>query len=130
MRRQRLLHHARIEEGIIINIDKLFKQFGLSVRLCGPNNYSSEYYKCFIQPLRYKNKMYLDGVNTAIGFNSEGHYLYIGPARHDLTSIQSSDFRIAFGSEKFKIDRAEKVYFGDSVLYVWAIIRKIVEVSE
>ena len=112
------------------DIKSLLRQFGVTVRLQGQDGYSSEYFSCFIQPLRYKNKMYLDGVNTSIGFNSEGHYLYIGPPDHDLTRIDSNDIWVSFGSEKYKIDRAEKVYLQGKTLYVWAIIRKIVEVDE
>ena len=111
------------------DIQNIFLQYGISVRLQDSDGYSSEYFKCFIQPLRYKNKMYLDGVNTAIGFNSEGHYLYIGPAQHDLTMIDSSDTWLADSNDKYKIDRAEKVYFAGEVLYIWAIIRKMVEVD-
>ena len=108
----------------------MLDQFGLTVRLEDDDGYSSSYFNCFIQPLRYKNKMYLDGVNTTIGFNSEGHYLYIGPPDHDLTGIVSSGVWLSHSTDKYKIDRAEKVYYGSDVLYVWAIIRKIVEVDE
>ena len=82
----------------------------------------------FIQPLRYKNKMYLDGVNTQIGFNNQGHYLYIGPPDHDLTEIDSGVY-LACNGTKYKIDRAEVVYKGSEKYYVWAIIREIVEES-
>ena len=111
------------------DINEFFSLYGLSVRLQDSDGYNGEYFKCFIQPLRYKNKMYLDGVNTAIGFNSEGHYLYIGPPEHDLTTIDSPNTWLLFESDKYKIDRAEKVYFEGRVLYVWAIIRKMVEVD-
>ena len=111
-------------------LKELFSDYGMTVRLQDINGYNGEYFKCFIQPLRYKNKMYLDGVNTAIGFNSEGHYLYIGPPEHDLTTVQSPDTWLVFSSDKFKIDRAEKVYAGNEVFYIWAVIRKIVEVEQ
>ena len=82
----------------------------------------------FIQPLRYKNKMYLNGVNTVIGFNSQGHYLYIGPPDHDVSRLDSEQW-IESNSQKFTVDRSEKVYFKNEVIYVWAIIREIVEVD-
>ena len=56
----------------------------------------------FIQPLRYKNKMYLYGVNTEIGYNSQGYYLYIGPPEHDLTV--NEDALIIDGDIKYQID--------------------------
>ncbi|MBQ8016448.1 MAG: hypothetical protein IJ264_09730 [Clostridia bacterium] len=82
--------------------------------------------KAFISPLRYKNKMYLYGVNTEIGYNSQGHYLYIGPPEPDLTAANDGEYISCLG-EKYRIDRAEKVYKGDEVFYIWAIIRVIVE---
>lgn len=115
---------------MIDEIKSFFSDYGILVHLEDIDGYRGEYYKCFIQPLRYKNKMYLDGVNTAIGFNSEGHYLYIGPPEHDLTQVDSPETWLSIASEKYKIDRAEKVHFKDEVIYVWAIIRKMVEVDQ
>ncbi len=110
-----------------MSLEKLFNQYGREVRLCTDDGWVSEIYHCFIQPLRYKNKMYLDGVNTPIGYNSQGHYLYLGPAMHDLSQVTDSSTWIAADGVKYKIDRSEKVYFGNEVLYVWAIIKTIVE---
>lgn len=109
-----------------MKIDNLIKIFGRTVEL--NTDESAKKYKAFIQPLRYKNKMYLDGVYTQIGFNSQGHYLYIGPPDPDLTLAEDSAFLSSDGI-KYQIDRAERVYNGDRVFYIWAIIRTIVEVE-
>lgn len=85
-------------------------------------------FKALIQPLRYKNKMYLDGIYTEIGFNSQGHYLYIGPPDPDLTAASKNSVITADGTS-YRVDRAEKVYNGENVFYIWAIIRTIVEVE-
>ncbi len=85
-------------------------------------------FKALIQPLRYKNKMYLDGIYTEIGFNSQGHYLYIGPPSPDLTLASDKGYLVA-DSVSYQIDRAERVYNGDTVFYIWAIIRTIVEAN-
>ncbi len=87
---------------------------------------SVEKTSAFISPLRYKNKMYLYGVNTEIGYNSQGHYLYIGPPVPDLTKAENGDYIQCMG-ERYRVDRAEKVYIGEKVFYIWAIIRVIVE---
>ena len=110
-------------------INLMFDDFGQTAYIENDENWRSEAFHCFIQPLRYKNKLDLDGVNTAIGFNSEGHYLYIGPAQHDITNVTDSGTWIKSMGQKYKIDRAEKVYEGSEVFYIWAIIRKIVEVE-
>lgn len=109
-----------------MKIKKLLDTYGRTVELNTADTTKS--FKAFIQPLRYKNKMYLDGVYTQIGFNSQGHYLYIGPPDPDLTLADDGAFLFADGT-KYQIDRAERVYNGDRVFYIWAIIRTIVEVE-
>ena len=80
--------------------------------------------RAYINPLRYKNKMYLYGVNTEIGYNPEGYYLYIGPPDADVTNTEEY---IECSEEKYRIDRGEKVYLKDEVLYIWAVVRKMTE---
>lgn len=109
-----------------MTLGTLFDKFGQQTTLKKEDGWSSPIFGAFIQPLRYKNKMYLNGVNTVIGFNSQGHYLYIGPPEHDLSVdgciVQAAD-------KKYTVDRSEKVYLKNEVIYVWAIIREIVEVD-
>ena len=45
--------------------------------------------------------MYLYGVNTEIGYNSQGHYLYIGPPDPDLTAAPQNSY-IAAAGKKFR----------------------------
>lgn len=108
--------------------DKLFEIAGRKIALISENGETKAEFKAMIQPLRYKNKMYLDGIYTEIGFNSQGHYLYIGPPEIDLTELEDRDHLFADGT-KYQIDRAEKVYMGEKVFYIWAIIRTIVEAN-
>lgn len=106
----------------------IFKELGRVVELNAPNGERLSSFKALIQPLRYKNKMYLDGINTEIGFNSQGHYLYIGPPTPDLTTAADGCYLVSHGTS-YQIDRAERVYKGSEVFYIWAIIRTIVEVN-
>jgi hypothetical protein len=108
-----------------MKLENLMKRHGqaMSLRLPDEQDYGTFY--AFIQPLRYKNKMYLAGVNTQIGYNSEGHYLYIGPPELDLT-VAGTDAVLRAGSVDYRIDRAEKVYRGAEVFYIWAIVRTTV----
>ena len=105
-----------------------FEPFGRTVALCDANGSEQSAFKALIQPLRYKNKMYLDGIYTEIGFNSQGHYLYLGPPQPDLCSVAPGAYLSADGVH-YQIDRAEKVYQNDKVFYIWAIIRTITEVT-
>lgn len=101
-----------------------FEPFGKTVTLCDTNGDVLDTFKALIQPMRYKNKMYLDGVYTEIGFNSQGHYLYLGPPEPDLCALSASEYLSADGVD-YQIDRAEKVFHDDKVFYIWAIIKTI-----
>lgn len=109
-----------------MKIEPIFKSYGRPAAFVSKDGETLREMQAFISPLRYKNKMYLYGVNTEIGYNSQGHYLYIGPPDPDLTLAQDGEYISCLG-EKYRIDRAEKVYKGDEVFYIWAIIRVIVE---
>lgn len=104
----------------------IFEKFGRQAEFISAKGEKLAEMKAFISPLRYKNKMYLYGVNTEIGYNSQGHYLYIGPCEPDLTKAQDGEYVTCFG-ERYRIDRAEKVYKGKDGFYIWAIIRVMVE---
>ena len=110
----------------INDIKHIMERYGRQLRLCLPDGWQSENFGAFLQPLRYKNKMYLGGVNTRIGFNREGYYLYLGPPEHDLTQL-GRDVWIQCGGERYTVDRAEMVHFGDEQSHVWGIIRSMVE---
>lgn len=107
-------------------IESIFNRHGRPAEFVSRNGETMKKMRAFISPLRYKNKMYLYGVNTEIGYNSQGHYLYIGPPDPDLTLAVDGEYITCMG-EKYRIDRAEKVYKGEDVFYIWAIIRVIVE---
>ena len=110
-----------------MTLSKQFGEWGRALRIINPDSSSTPLFKGFIQPLRYKNKMYLYGINTEIGYNSQGYYLYIGPPEYDLTV--NEDAIIIDGDIKYQIDRAENVKLGGETLYVWALVRTVVEVS-
>lgn len=107
-----------------MKVEPIFTKHGRKVTLTDGDK--QEGGKALIQPLRYKNKMYLDGVYTEIGFNSQGRYLYIGPPVPDLT-LASETATLSSGGTSYRIDRAERVYNGNDIFYIWAIIRTIVE---
>ena len=111
-----------------MSITSIFESYGRPSSFSSKNGEKITDMKAFISPLRYKNKMYLYGVNTEIGYNSQGHYLYIGPPNPDLTSAEDGAYITCMG-EKYRIDRAEKVYKGNEIFYIWAIIRVIVEIE-
>lgn len=110
-----------------MNIDKIIQNFGASVYIKNQEDWTSPVFNAFIQPLRYKNKLYMAGDFTPIGRNTQDVYLYIGPKNHDLTNLDAS-YRIFDANDiSYMIDRAEKITFKNEVVYIWAIIRKVKE---
>ncbi len=109
-----------------MNMQGLFAKHGRSVRIRQPDGSLAAPYHAFIQPLRYKNKMYLYGVNTEIGYNNQGYYLYLGPPEQDVRAL-AQDSYIQTRDCAYQVDRAEAVYHGDALLYIWAILRTVVE---
>ena len=111
-----------------MSIDKIIENFGMSVYLNNNTDWESPVFNAFIQPLRYKNKLYMTGDFTPIGRNTHDVYLYMGPKNHDLTKFDSS-YRICDSNgNAYMVDRAEKITFKNEVVYIWAIIRKTTEV--
>lgn len=110
-----------------MNIDKILKNFGSTIYIKNQSGWQSNVFNAFIQPLRYKNKLYLTGDFTPIGKNPQDVYLYIGPKDHNLIGLNSS-YRICDANNNaYIIDRAENVMFKNEIIYVWAIIRKVTE---
>lgn len=105
----------------------LMERYGRSVSLSTQDGWHSPQFKAFIQPLRYKNKMYLEGVHTPVGIHDPGYYLYIGPAAHDVTRLGEDARLNDSGGAQYQIDRAERVHIRENALYIWAILRSVTE---
>lgn len=113
-----------------MNIEKILNKIGNTVYISGADGWKSSLFNAFIQPLRYKTKLYMTGDVTPIGINRNSVYLYIGPARHDLTRLDKS-CRIHDGDNNlYLIDRAEKITVKNNTVYIWAVIRQTTEVTK
>lgn len=112
-----------------MNFDKILKEFGRTVFLSGADGWKSEKFNAFIEPLRYKTKLYLNGEHTPLGINKNDVFLYIGPTRHDLTKLDGTYRLNDCDGVKYTADKAEKIYIGDRALYIWAVIRRTTEVT-
>ncbi|MBQ8209372.1 MAG: hypothetical protein IJZ35_02175 [Clostridia bacterium] len=103
--------------------DRVIKKYGRSVSVCDSKGNVTQHTKCIIQPLRYKNKMYTQGTPTEIGLAQSGYYLMLAPSTLQLSNTDENGY-IADSDMTYHLDRSEKVYFGDRVMYVWAILRE------
>lgn len=103
--------------------EKFINKYGRNIVSYNENDEQVQKTKCFIQPLRYKNKMYTQGTPTDIGYNYSGYYLLIAPSSFDAEAIGSNGY-ISDDTMKYHIDRSEKIYFGSDVFYIWAVLRE------
>ena len=107
-------------------IPKLLKKYGQPVKLDWPDGTSTESY-ALIEPLRYKNKMYLEDKRVALGIGDMSYYLYLGPAGHDLSVLDADEYMLKSGNEKYVVTRAERLYYSDGIAYIWAVIKRVKE---
>ena len=99
-------------------------RIGKDVFITNSTGWQSPVFRAAIQPLRYKNKMYLGGVYTEIGKAKYDYFLYIGPPDHDISRL-SADSRIIDSSGRgFTVDHCETVYYKNTPFYIWAIVRE------
>lgn len=105
-----------------MNIERIFKRYGRNIGISDGNGKILDSAKCFVQPLRYKNKMYLEGTPTEIGLNESGYYLFLAPPCFAIDNIGEDDY-LTDGTNDYHIDRFEKIYLGEKVHFIWAILR-------
>ena len=87
--------------------------------------------KAFVQPLRYKNKMYVDGYFLAQGYLDGGHYLYIGKADFKFTDpIENNIITLDNSLIQFIVKRFEVFQICDKDIYIWAIITPLHNLEE
>jgi hypothetical protein len=101
-------------------VDRLLRRYG-SEALVEWDDRSTRV-KAMIQPLYYKNKMYLEGSYLPDGYYDGGHYLYIGPAGVRLDQLPF-DAVVARDGVCYRIKRAELVKNAGEALYSWAILQ-------
>ncbi len=101
----------------------LFKKMGVTLSVKqGTTTVST--FNAFLQPLRYKNKIYLRGVATELGYDSLKKYLLLSPADVDLSAVDGTNLSLYFGNIHLSIDHTETVYLGKTPYYNWTIVSK------
>ncbi len=104
-------------------VNKYMDDYGCTVEYSKDGVSFTPPYKAFIQPLRYKNKMYLDGKHSEIGYIDNSYYLYLGPTNVDVRdNINFS--RLKFKNNLYNFTHAENIRIGEDTMYIWAIIRR------
>ena len=77
---------------------------------------------CVIQPLRYKNKMYMEGVGTDLGMEKDSYFLMFAPPGFlppgDLTGHRLRDEH----HTSWSFVRRDTVFLGDGPAYDWVVL--------
>ncbi len=102
------------------DVQRLIRDYGRRMRLASKGN--EIVFKAFLQPLRYKNKMYLNAVSTELRYDSSRKYLLIAPADIDLSGADGYEAIITDENGKYVADRVEKIYLGEIPIYTWAVV--------
>ena len=85
------------------------------------------FFKGFLQPLRYKNKMYLGEVTTALGFDNSRKFLLITPPEIDVSAADGYSFSVFLDEKEFSCDHREIERLGDDQVYAWAVVTLVGE---
>lgn len=111
-------------------IDKLLKKAGTDAAFIDNATATTVNFYAVVEPLRYKNKIYLRGTYTEIGRNHQDFYLYIGPPDVDISDTDSITKVLIINGVSYVVDRAENHAMGNKNIYMWAIIRPVVAEPE
>ena len=97
---------------------KLLEKYGTNITLCEGSEEKTA--KAVIQPMMYKNKMYVGSDVVPLGFLDKGHFLMIAP--HTLPVKDYRKLVIFDGDKGYTVKRSETVKVGDEKVYIWAIL--------
>ncbi len=104
--------------GIISSVGETIKRYGCFVTISNGDDCIDT--RAFIEPLRYKNRVYVGGQYHHLGYKRTEKYLYIGPPEFPL--IENSSV-IELHDNKYIVKRCEIYYVKDLPVYVWAILQ-------
>ena len=104
--------------GILSAVGDTIKRYGSNVNIL--ENGESTLARAVIEPLRYKNRVYVGGQYHIVGIKRTEKYLYIGPPEYTLTENLSV---IEMNGSKYIVKRCELYYVKDFPVYVWAILQ-------
>lgn len=106
----------------------LMERYGQEVKVI-KNGSPPQKLQAFLQPLRYKNQMYLEGIPTDLGIAEQNYVLFLGPAR-PLMQGGDPGLRIESGGDAYEVRHCERIYLGAEALYQRAVLRRMFEEEE
>ena len=98
-------------------VDKEITRYGSHVTITTDGVTVSS--RAFVEPLRYRNKIYIGGEYRPLGMLRREKYLYVGRSTDKLRENSSV---IESQGSKYIVKRCETYYVHDTPVYEWAIL--------
>ncbi len=111
--------------GILNSVAAMINRYGSAVTINNGGEITQT--RAFVQPIRYKNKIYIGGRRHVLGAYSNEKYLYIGKPSDQIVEDVSV---IECAGNKYIVKRQETFLTGDEPVYVWAILIAYTEQME
>lgn len=74
-----------------------------------------------VQPMRYKNKLYLEQERTELGFKDSECFLYLGPSNPDIAGMERKTI-VKTVDRCYNVSRADRISLKGKTQYIWAIL--------
>ncbi len=74
-----------------------------------------------IQPMRYKNKLYLEQERNQLGFKDSECFLYLGPPEADFVGVERHT-TIKTADRSYNVSRADRIVIEGKTQYIWAVL--------
>ena len=96
---------------------KSIQTYGEDVTVINDDNKVST--RAFVEPLRYRNKIYIGGEYRTLGMKHSEKYLYVGVP--DVTLVENKTI-IKRKDNEYLVKRVERYYVKEQIAYTWAIL--------
>lgn len=117
-------------EHVKNRIDKVFHRFGSEMVLINLQTNEEISFRGFLQPLRYKNKMYLGAVKTPLGFDNSRKFLLLAPPEIDIKSADGYESAVECDGCRYSCDHREYERVGNNAVYSWSIVTLVKDGDE
>ena len=111
--------------SIFNSVAAMISRHGSSVII--RNGDSTTNTRAFVEPLRYKNRIYIGGRKHFLGMYNNEKYLFIGKPSDSIIEDKSI---VECGGDKFIVKRMEVYRVNDEPVYIWAIMTRYQERTE
>ena len=103
---------------------QLLNKWGLDMVMVYYATGDETHFRAFLQPLRYKNKLYLSHKPTELSYDTLQKYLLVAAPEAPLDKIDGYTYKLYHGEKLFKVDHCEWVYFNGEPYYYWAVVSR------